>query len=73
MKRAGESVEVSYSYLFLAAEESSYFTGQVLHPNGHGGERMIDKRALTLRKNALKQSRNLRGKLRFLVQNQPGN
>jgi len=34
MKRAGEPVEVAYSYLFLATEESSYFTGQILHPNG---------------------------------------
>ena len=34
MKRAGQPVEVAYSYLFLATEESSYFTGQILHPNG---------------------------------------
>ncbi len=34
MKRAGQPVEVAYSYLFLATKESSYFTGQVLHPNG---------------------------------------
>jgi NAD(P)-dependent dehydrogenase (short-subunit alcohol dehydrogenase family) len=35
MKRAGEPVEVAPSYLFLATSEySSYFTGQVLHPNG---------------------------------------
>jgi NAD(P)-dependent dehydrogenase (short-subunit alcohol dehydrogenase family) len=34
MKRAGEPVEVAPSYLFLASEDSSYITGQVLHPNG---------------------------------------
>jgi NAD(P)-dependent dehydrogenase (short-subunit alcohol dehydrogenase family) len=34
MKRAGEPVEVAPSYLFLASDDGSYFTGQVLHPNG---------------------------------------
>lgn len=34
MKRPGEPDEVAYSYVFLASEESSYMTGQVLHPNG---------------------------------------
>ena len=35
MKRSGEPVEVAPSYLFLASnDESSYITGQVLHPNG---------------------------------------
>lgn len=34
MKRAGEPVEVAPCYLFLASEDSSYITGQVLHPNG---------------------------------------
>lgn len=34
MKRAGEPVEVAPSYLFLACDDGSYFTGQVLHPNG---------------------------------------
>lgn len=35
MKRSGEPVEVAPSYLFLACnEDSSYITGQVLHPNG---------------------------------------
>lgn len=34
MKRAGEPAEVAPCYLFLASEDSSYMTGQVLHPNG---------------------------------------
>lgn len=34
MKRAGEPVEVAPCYLFLACSDSSYITGQVLHPNG---------------------------------------
>lgn len=34
MKRAGEPEEVAPSYVFLASPESSYITGQVLHPNG---------------------------------------
>ncbi|MES2762634.1 MAG: SDR family oxidoreductase [Bacteroidota bacterium] len=34
MKRAGEPLEVATCYLFLASEDSSYLTGQVLHPNG---------------------------------------
>ena len=34
MKRAGEPVEVAGSYLFLASDDASYITGQVLHPNG---------------------------------------
>ncbi|MEO6732101.1 MAG: SDR family oxidoreductase [Ferruginibacter sp.] len=34
MKRAGEPVEVAPAYLFLASDDGSYFTGQVLHPNG---------------------------------------
>jgi NAD(P)-dependent dehydrogenase (short-subunit alcohol dehydrogenase family) len=32
--RAGQPYEVATSHLFLACEESSYMTGQVLHPNG---------------------------------------
>ena len=34
MKRAGQPEEVAPSYVFLACEDSSYMTGQVLHPNG---------------------------------------
>lgn len=34
MKRAGEPSEVAPSYLFLACKDSSYMTGQFLHPNG---------------------------------------
>ncbi|KAL7747868.1 hypothetical protein RI367_006803 [Sorochytrium milnesiophthora] len=32
--RPGQPIEVATSYVFLASAESSYFTGQVLHPNG---------------------------------------
>jgi NAD(P)-dependent dehydrogenase (short-subunit alcohol dehydrogenase family) len=35
MKRAGQPVELAGAYLFLACnEDSSYITGQVIHPNG---------------------------------------
>ena len=34
MKRAGEPAEVAPSYVFLASNDSSYMSGQVLHPNG---------------------------------------
>ncbi len=34
LKRAAEPVEIAYSYVFLASDEASYITGQVLHPNG---------------------------------------
>ncbi len=34
MGRAGEPAEVAPAYLFLASQDGSYFSGQVLHPNG---------------------------------------
>jgi NAD(P)-dependent dehydrogenase (short-subunit alcohol dehydrogenase family) len=32
--RAGQPWECATCYVFLASQESSYMTGQVLHPNG---------------------------------------
>ncbi len=34
MNRAGQPFEIAHSYVFLASDDSSYMTGQVLHPNG---------------------------------------
>jgi NAD(P)-dependent dehydrogenase (short-subunit alcohol dehydrogenase family) len=34
MGRPGQPDEVAPSYVFLASADSSYMTGQVLHPNG---------------------------------------
>ncbi|MCY0881160.1 MAG: SDR family oxidoreductase, partial [Firmicutes bacterium] len=34
LKRAGQPAEVAPAYVFLASTESSYITGQVIHPNG---------------------------------------
>lgn len=34
MKRPGQPSEVAPCYVFLASEDASYMTGQVLHPNG---------------------------------------
>jgi NAD(P)-dependent dehydrogenase (short-subunit alcohol dehydrogenase family) len=34
MKRPGQPNEVAPSYVFLASDEASYISGQVIHPNG---------------------------------------
>ncbi|MBD2092978.1 SDR family oxidoreductase [Microcoleus sp. FACHB-1515] len=34
MSRAGQPEEVAPSYVFLASSDSSYMSGQILHPNG---------------------------------------
>lgn len=34
MMRAGQPCEVSPCYVFLASDDASYMTGQILHPNG---------------------------------------
>ncbi len=34
MKRAGQPEEIAPCYVFLASDDSSYMTGQILHPNG---------------------------------------
>ena len=34
MKRPGQPAEVAKCFVFLASDDSSYITGQVLHPNG---------------------------------------
>jgi NAD(P)-dependent dehydrogenase (short-subunit alcohol dehydrogenase family) len=34
MKRPGEPSEVAPCFVFLASEDASYMTGQILHPNG---------------------------------------
>ena len=34
MERAGEPSEVAPCYVFLASIDSTYMSGQVLHPNG---------------------------------------
>jgi NAD(P)-dependent dehydrogenase (short-subunit alcohol dehydrogenase family) len=34
MRRPGQPEEVAPSFVFLASDDSSYFTGQILHPNG---------------------------------------
>lgn len=34
LKRAGQPAEVAPCYVFLASEDASYITGQILHPNG---------------------------------------
>lgn len=34
MKRAGQPDEIAPCYIFLASEDASYMSGQILHPNG---------------------------------------
>ncbi len=34
LKRPGQPEEVAPSYVFLASDDASYMTGQILHPNG---------------------------------------
>jgi NAD(P)-dependent dehydrogenase (short-subunit alcohol dehydrogenase family) len=34
LKRPGQPDEVAPAYVFLASEDSSYISGQVIHPNG---------------------------------------
>jgi NAD(P)-dependent dehydrogenase (short-subunit alcohol dehydrogenase family) len=34
MKRAGQPAEVAPAYVFLASDDASYITGQVIHING---------------------------------------
>ncbi len=34
LNRAGQPEEIAPSYVFLASDDASYMTGQVLHPNG---------------------------------------
>jgi NAD(P)-dependent dehydrogenase (short-subunit alcohol dehydrogenase family) len=34
MKRPGQPEEVAGSFVFLASDDASYMSGQVLHPNG---------------------------------------
>ena len=34
MGRAGEPAEVAPSFVFLASQDASYMSGQILHPNG---------------------------------------
>ena len=36
MKRIGQPCECATAFVFLASDDASYFTGQVLHPNGGG-------------------------------------
>ncbi|WP_330970732.1 SDR family oxidoreductase, partial [Lysobacter sp. A3-1-A15] len=36
MKRAGQPSELGPAYVFLASEEASFITGQIIHINGGG-------------------------------------
>lgn len=34
LKRPGQPSEVAPAYVFLASNDASYITGQIIHPNG---------------------------------------
>jgi NAD(P)-dependent dehydrogenase (short-subunit alcohol dehydrogenase family) len=34
MGRMGKPIDIANAALFLASEESGYFTGEILHPDG---------------------------------------
>lgn len=34
MQRVGQPAEIAPCYVFLASDDSSYMSGQILHPNG---------------------------------------
>jgi hypothetical protein len=41
MGRAGEPAEIAPSYVFLASEDASLYTGQCLHPNGKSSNAQV--------------------------------
>jgi hypothetical protein len=41
MGRAGEPAEIAPSYVFLASDDSSLYTGQCLHPNGKSSNAQV--------------------------------
>ncbi len=60
MKRAGQPSEVAPAYVFLASDvDSSYITGQVLHPNGGTGKKPEHTAYRHTRSSALVFSRNV--------------
>jgi NAD(P)-dependent dehydrogenase (short-subunit alcohol dehydrogenase family) len=46
MKRPGQPNEVAPSFLFLACDDASYMTGQVLHPEWRRSGQRLRRRAL---------------------------
>jgi NAD(P)-dependent dehydrogenase (short-subunit alcohol dehydrogenase family) len=34
MKRPGQPIEIASAYVFLASNDASYITGQIIHVNG---------------------------------------
>ena len=44
LQRAGQPEEIAPSYVFLASDDASYMTGQVLHPNGGRGDQWVNGR-----------------------------